>query len=172
MAKKRARKCRGANLRLVRRKRGKRKGKGKGGRKQSSHVFALCVHHPGTKAQPHLIPAWEVGQAFLKANLARTIQKAGTKNETKLGRALNNLVSTSASIVLRQTQQRAPVDTGDLKGSYNKRQKRFLFYTVGTNKVYAEGVEKGTKPHIILAKKKVLRFARTGSRGRSRGSAR
>ena len=172
MAKKSSRKCRGANLRLVRRKRGKRKGKKGGGKKQSSHVFALCVHHPGTSAQPHLIPAWEVGQAFLKANLAKTIQKAGTKSETKLGRALNTLVSTSASIVLRQTQQRVPVDTTLLKESYNKRQRRFMFYTVGTNVVYAEGVEKGTKPHVILAKKKVLRFPRKGSRGRSRGSAR
>ncbi len=173
MAKRRGgRKCRGANTRLVRRKRGKgRKGR-KGGKKQSKDVFALCVNHPGTKAQPYLFPALAEGKKFLRANLARTITKAGTSNPTRLINALDQLASTAASVVLSQAETRVPVDKGDLKGSLNKRRASLMFYTVGTNKVYAEGVEKGTKPHKIFAKKKVLKFPRSGARGQSRGRAR
>ncbi len=166
-----ARKCRGANLGLVRRKRGKRKKRGKG-KKKSNFIFALCVKHPGTKPQPYLIPALGEGQKFLKAQLPKVIQKAGASSQAKLGSALDKLVRIAAGIVKRQARLRVAVDKGDLKGSINVRQLRFLFYTIGTNKVYAEGVEKGTKPHVILAKKKILRFPRKGSRGRSRGRAR
>ena len=170
MAKRRGgRKCRGANTRLVRRKRGKGR---KGGKKSSGDVFALCVNHPGTKAQPYLLPALEVGRTFLRANIARTITKAGVSNQTRLISALDQLASTAASVVLRQAEGRVAVDTGDLKGSLNKRRASLMFYTVGTNKIYAEMVERGTKPHKIFAKKKVLKFPRSGSRGRSRGSAR
>jgi HK97 gp10 family phage protein len=40
-------------------------------------VFAARVHHPGTKAQPFLYPAWEEARPKFIADIARELQTTG-----------------------------------------------------------------------------------------------
>ncbi|MFE0079178.1 HK97-gp10 family putative phage morphogenesis protein [[Kitasatospora] papulosa] len=57
--------------------------------------------------------------------------------------------------VQNEARRRAPVDTGRLRSSIVSREEssgRAVGYTVGTNVNYAEDVENGTAPHVIVPK--------------------
>lgn len=124
--------------------------------KKPNAVFRF-VRHPGTKAQPFLTPALEVGKEVLKKGLVRAVG-LGIKVKS-LETRLDALVRTAAFAVQRAAQRLAPVDTGRLKGSINVAKRGPLFYTIGSNVKYARWVDEGTKPHIIRPReKKALAF--------------
>lgn len=128
-------------------------------RRKPGDVVVKFVNHPGTKAQPYLEPSLQLGKDFLRRNWGATVKQAGLKNRVKLVSALNRLVKRAAFFVQRGAQQLAPVDKGVLKRSLNVKQRRVLFWTVGTNVQYAEAVERGTRPHKIRPRvKKALAF--------------
>ena len=132
--------------------------KGKRGRR----IVRKFVRHPGTKAQPFLVPALEVGKALIRTGLsrviARSIEKRGA-TVNNLRTVINTFLKKVAFAVQRRAIQLAPVDTGLLKRSINVRARGNLTFTVGTNIQYAEAVEFGTRPHIIRPRrKKALAF--------------
>lgn len=123
-------------------------------------VFAKRVDHPGTRAQPYLVPAGVEAFAYLTGTmLPKAFAKAG-KGRSSLLVELEKAVRASAFHGLKAAERLVPVDTGNLKRLLTVAKRDELVFTIGTNVVYARWVEEGTKPHVILPRKvSVLRFA-------------
>ena len=137
----------------------RRRRKRKGRRKARGKIVVRFVNHPGTKAQPYLEPSLQLGRDYLRRNWRSVIDRVGLKNKPALISGFNQLVKRAAFFVQRGAQQLAPVDKGVLRRSINVKQRRVLYWTVGTNVQYAEAVERGTRPHVIRPRvKKVLAF--------------
>lgn len=120
------------------------------GRSREPNVAFRFVRHPGTKAQPFIRPSLKTGLKIL----GKVIKKAmvGLKPSSTVAEviaALDPAVHATAGAVMTLMIQKAPVDTGRLKDSFNVQKAGVLRYSIGTNVRYARHVEYGTKPHII-----------------------
>jgi hypothetical protein len=127
-------------------------------------VFTQHVDHPGTRAQPFLLPAIEdarvqLKKVFLPAAFKVLTRGGGLSSKPLMVQELGKAVTRAAFYGLRTAQRLCPVDTGHLRRSLTAKQRDELSYTVGTNINYALHVEFGTKAHPIVPRKaSVLRF--------------
>ena len=121
-------------------------------------IFTPRVDHPGTTAQPFLVPSVRQAQALLLRKLIpAAFKRAQTSGDIR--KELGFAVKAAAFKGLILAQARCPVDQGRLKNSLTVEQRGEFRYTVGTNVRYAKWVEEGTRPHVILPRRKsVLRF--------------
>lgn len=108
------------------------------------NAFFKKVKHPGIKGQPYLLPAHARAVKLLKEKLIPQAVKKGAKSG-KLAEALDWAVRAAAFSAQQSAVRRAPVRTGRLRASLNVQRRKPLYYTVGTNVVYARVVEFGTK---------------------------
>ena len=125
------------------------------------NAFFKSVKHPGTKKQPFLAPGLIVGRKVLDVFVKRSLSGINIRSltQTKLVGLLDKAVRTAAFAAQQSAQRNAPVRRGRLKSSVNVRKRAPMFYTIGTNVVYARWVEEGTRPHTIRVKtKKALAF--------------
>ena len=121
-------------------------------------VFAKRVDHPGTRAQPYLEPAVKAAQEYmLQVLLPKAMDKVQKGGD--LRKELATVVKKAAFYGLRYAQRLVPVDTAHLKRSLTAQERDALLWTIGTNVAYGLWVETGTRPHVILPRRKsVLRF--------------
>ncbi len=121
-------------------------------------VFAKRVDHPGTRAQPYLIPAGRQAMEYLKGTLLPKAMRAA-RGTASLKVELEKAARAAAFKGLQVAQRLTPVDTARLKSSLTVAKRDDLVFTVGTNVWYARWVEEGTDPHPILPRKRqLLRF--------------
>jgi len=103
--------------------------------------------HPGTRPQPYLMPAFEVGKTILQAQVRKALKEWESNPGAKLLPAMDRAVKVAAFQTEALAKMRCPVDKGRLRASIHARKAGELYYTVGTNVAYAPHVEFGTKAH-------------------------